>query len=65
MLFVPHVNGMSNKYIDYMFERLGKQVRLGRYSEASETLWLLMGSSAYLAACYNSVVRNWHRELPL
>lgn len=58
-------NAPANRYIHYMFKRLRKQVELKLYDDALKTLWIVMGSSAYQAAAYNSVMKNWHRELPL
>jgi len=47
-----------------MFKRLRREVELGLYDEARDTIWKLMNSSAYLSACFNHVVRNWHRNKP-
>jgi hypothetical protein len=58
-------NSEANQYINYMFDRLKKEVELELYEEAKDTIWKLMNSSAYLSSCYNHVVRNWHRKRPM
>jgi hypothetical protein len=58
-------NSEANQYINYMFDRLKKEVELELYDEAKDTIWKLMNSSAYLSSCYNHVVRNWHRKRPM
>lgn len=63
--FYAWKNAPMNRYVNYMFKRLRKQVKLGMYEEAGKTLRLLMNSVAYRTACFNSVVRNWHRKYPL
>lgn len=63
--FHPYSNLDSNRYVEYMYQRLTKQVSIKEYDKAVETMWILMNSKSYLACCYNKVVRNWHRELPL
>lgn len=55
-------NGPANRYIDYMFKRLHKEVSLKEYTRGSKTMWILMRSTAYQVACYNYVARNWHRK---
>lgn len=54
-----------NRYINYMFKRLRKQVEGGSYEAARKTMWILMKSTSYKVAALNSVVRNWHRRYPL
>jgi len=56
-------NNSANRYIDYMFKRLSKQVSLGKFNGAGKTMWVLMRSSAYQTCCFNYVLKNWHREL--
>lgn len=58
-------NAKKNNYVSYMFARLRKQVQIGEYEAAANTMWILMNSSSYLDMGYNYVVRNWHRKRPL
>lgn len=58
-------NAPANKYINYMFKRLRKQVELGLYKEGYKTVWRLMNSTAYQAASFNFVSRNWHRNMSI
>lgn len=55
-------NGKANRYIDYMFRRITKEVELKLYDKAVKTIWILMNSTAYQVASYNHVNRNWHRN---
>lgn len=55
------MNGPANKYLNYMFRRLRKQVEMKLYKEAQVTMWIMMKSSAYQAAAFNKVFHNWHR----
>jgi len=48
-----------------MFDRLRKEVQIGSYEQARDTMWILMNSSSYLDSAYNYVARNWHRNRPL
>jgi len=63
MEFTTWHNDDSNDYIDYMFKRLRKQVEMAKYHEAADTMWILMGSSAYQGSALNHVLHNWHRNL--
>jgi len=63
LTFTQWKNNGANRYIDYMFKRLHKQVQLERYFDASRTMWILMRSTAYQTCCFNYVLKNWHREL--
>jgi len=65
MQFVPWKNAPVNKYVEYMFKRLEKQVQSKRFNEAVETLWILMNSKAYLSVAINAVLENWHRKIPM
>lgn len=65
MTFDTWKNDDSNGYIEYMFERLSKEVTLKKFNEAAATLWILMNSSAYQACALNHVSKNWHRKLPI
>lgn len=56
-------NSNANRYIDYMFKRLRKEVELKEYHRARKTLWRLMNSEAYQISALNHVLRNWHRHL--
>jgi hypothetical protein len=56
-------NSNSNNYIDYMFKRLRKEVKLKEYNRAKKTMWILMNSEAYQVSALNHVLRNWHRHL--
>jgi len=61
--FYTWMNGELNVYIDYMFNRIDICVRKGLYQNASQAIWILMGSTAYQTASINHVMRNWHRKL--
>jgi len=63
--FVGWRNATPNRYVDYMFKRLRREVELKLYDEALVTMWMLMNSSAYLAVGLNYVCRNWHRRYPI
>jgi hypothetical protein len=65
LTFYSWKNAPANRYIDYMFRRLRKQVKLELFEEATKTIWILMNSSSYKAACFNKIVRNWHRKYEL
>lgn len=65
MVFDTWKNDDANGYIDYMFNRLSKEVSLKKFDDATKTIWLLMNSTAYQAAALNHVLKNWHRKLPI
>lgn len=64
MEFDTWLNDDSNGYIDYMFQRISKEVRMKKFEEAAKTIWILMNSPAYQGSALNHVLRNWHRKLP-
>jgi len=63
MEFKTWKNDSANAYIDYMFKRLNTLVRLEKYDEAVDCIWILMNSSAYQVSALNHVLSNWHRKL--
>lgn len=77
--FKEYSNGKANKYIKYMFNRLtktmiekrkavqlkDKALRNDLDNKLVNTFWILMNSTAYQVASYNSVIDNWHRFLTL
>lgn len=65
LVFKGWKNSPANRYIDYMFRRLRKQVEMELYEEAQKTMWILMKSPSYKAAMFNKIMRNWHREYEL
>jgi len=56
-------NGKANAYVDYMFKRLRRQVRLGLSSQATDTIWILMRSHSYQSCCFNYVARGWYKTM--
>lgn len=58
-------NGDANKYIDYMFKRLSKEVKAKEFDKARDTMWLLMGSHSYLVCCFNYVAKGWYKSMEL
>ena len=52
-------NAPMNRYVDYMFKRLRKQVENKLYKKALKTIWILMSSVSYQIAAYNHVCHNW------
>jgi hypothetical protein len=58
-------NGKANKYIDYMFRRLEKQVKHELYEDASKTMWLTMNSHSYQVCCLNYVAKGWYKSMEL
>lgn len=58
-------NDDSNGYIEYMFNRITKEVTLKKFDEAAKTIWILMSSPAYQGSALNHVLKNWHRKLPI
>jgi len=60
--FTSWKNAPQNRYVDYMFKRLRRQVELKLYDEAVTTMWILMNSTSYLACAINKVAHNWHRN---
>lgn len=59
----PWLNGKANKYVDYMFKRLRRQVELKMYDEAFVTFNLLLNSSAYRILSFNYVARGWYKNM--
>lgn len=65
MKFYMWRNASMNRYVDYMFKRLRKQVENKLYKKALKTVWILMNSVSYQIIAYNHVNHNWHRIKPL
>jgi len=63
MTYHKWYNDGANVYLEYMFNRLRKQVVLKKYDEAVKTIWILMNSTAYQVSAINHVFKNWHRKL--
>lgn len=65
MEFDAWKNDDANQYVDYMFDRISKEVELKKYKQAWNTIWILMNSPAYQVTGLNHVLKNWHRNIPL
>jgi len=61
--FYTWFNEEANEFIDFKFKTLRKQIELKLYTEARDTIWVLMNSAAYQVSATNHVLRNWHRKL--
>jgi len=61
--FYNWFNDDANEFIDFKFKTLRKQLELKLYTDARDTIWVLMNSAAYQVSATNHVLRNWHRKL--
>jgi len=61
--FYTWFNDDANEFIDFKFRTMRKQLELKLYTNARDTIWVLMNSAAYQVSATNHVLRNWHRKL--